>query len=183
MDAWSATGYMNASPTDEEIEAGLQAAGVPEAELPPLARAARLLFDRVADLPRGLLHQDFFPDNLGWRGDRAEMVVFDIHKNTLGPRFADVGAYLGLPDWSDHAAFLDAENRRQSLTQHYLDEYARFSGQCISLGTFRQETTLLSWAHKFAILWWLSEQQQNARMREILDYLRRSNETGILTEL
>jgi aminoglycoside phosphotransferase (APT) family kinase protein len=174
VDRWWATGFMNAAPVDEEIEASLRTCGVPEAELSPLSRAARLLFNRVAALPRGLLHQDFLPDNLGWRGDREEMVVFDLHKNTCGPRFADVGPYLGLPDWSDHAAFLSERGRRDAFTRHYLGEYARFSGQNVTPETFRQETTLLSWAHKVAILWWLSEQKQDTRIQEVIAFLRKS---------
>jgi hypothetical protein len=179
VDGWWITGFTDAAPTDEEITANLHAAGIPKAELTPLIRAARHLFDRINALPHGLLHQDFLPDNLGWRGDREEMVVFDIHKNTLGPRFADVGPYLGLPDWSEHAPFLDAEDRRQSLTQHYLDEYTRFSGKRISLETFRQETTLLSWAHKFAILWWLAEQKHEDRIQQVIGFLRQFGETAL----
>src|SRR5207247_1508805 len=78
---------LDANPTEEEIGASLQRCGVEERELPALQAAARALFANVATQPQGLLHQDFFPDNLGWRGE--EIVVFDLHKNALGPRFAD----------------------------------------------------------------------------------------------
>lgn len=167
---------LNARPTDKEIEAVLRACGVEDKDLPTLCAAAQNLFAQVAAQPQGLLHLDFMPDNLGWRGERAEMVVFDLHKNNLGPRFADVAPYLGLPDWSDRAAFLDnaqkdALSRRASLSQHYLDEYARFGGPTVTLETFREETTLLSWAHKVSALFWLVEQKQQSRIREILDFL------------
>src|SRR5205085_8760351 len=110
------------------------------------------------------------------RGEREELVVFDLHKNALGPRFADVAPYLALPDWSDGVTFLDsAENgttsRRERLTRHYLDEYARFGGPTVSHGTFRQETTALFWSHKVVCLPWLAEQPQHTRIREVLDYL------------
>jgi hypothetical protein len=168
---------LDARPTNEEVEASLRACDVSENELPALQQAARALFAQVAAQPQGLLHQDFLPDNLGWRGEREEMVVFDLHKNALGPRFADAAPYLALPDWSDSAAFLDrAENgpvsRRERLTQHYLDEYARFGGPTVSPLTFRQETAALSWSHKVAALSWLAEQKQQTRIREVLDFLR-----------
>src|SRR5260370_32552748 len=102
---------LHASPSDEDFEASLRACGVGDSENPTLREAARALFASVAAQPRGLLHQDFLPDNLGWRGEREAMVVFDLHKNALGPRFADVAPYLAVPDWSESAAFLDhAEN-------------------------------------------------------------------------
>ena len=86
-----------------------------------LSLAAQRLCERVAALPTGLVHQDFLADNLGWRGERMEMVVFDVHKNALGPRFADVAPYLGLPDWSNTAVYLDQlPTRREALTKHYL---------------------------------------------------------------
>jgi hypothetical protein len=167
---------LDASPTNEEVEASLRACGVRDNDLPALQQAARALFARVAAQPQGLLHQDFLPDNLGWRGEREEMVVFDLHKNAQGPRFADVAPYLALPDWSDSAAFLDrAENgtvsRRERLAQHYLDEYARFGGPTVSPLTFREEAAALSWSHKITASSWLAEQKQETRIREVLDFL------------
>jgi Ser/Thr protein kinase RdoA (MazF antagonist) len=166
---------VNANPADEEIETSLQECGVDEGELPALSKAARSLFAQVAAQPKGLLHQDFMHDNLGWRGE--EMVVFDVHKNALGPRFADVAPYLGLPDWSSRAAFLDAadgagSSRREALTQHYLAEYARFGGETVSVANFLEEARALFWTHKVSNLWWLRENKE-ARVDEMLHFLRR----------
>jgi hypothetical protein len=168
---------LDASPTNEEVEASLRACDVRESELPALLQAARALFARVAAQPQGLLHQDFLPHNLGWRGDREEMLVFDLHKNARGPRFADAAVYLALPDWSDSAAFLDhvehgTVSRRQRLIQHYLDEVARFGGPTVPPLTFHEETAALSWSHKVATLPWLADQKQQTRIREVLDFLR-----------
>jgi hypothetical protein len=172
-DGWWITG-VNASLSDEEIESSLRDCGVGPAEIPALKRAARALFVAVAAQPQGFLHQDFLRDNLGWRGE--EMVVFDVHKNALGPRFADAAPYLGLPDWSNRSAFLDVPeegggSRREALTRHYLVEYARFGGESVPAETFRAEARALFWAHKVSNLGWLRENQPE-RVREVLDFLR-----------
>lgn len=169
---------LNASPTDEQVEADLEACRVRREDRPALQQAARTLFERVAAQPRGLLHQDFMSDNVGWRGQRAEMVVFDLHKNALGPRFADVSPYLAFPDWSDSSAFLnDKDNsgvsRREALIRHFLKEYARFGGLAVSPKIFREETAALFWMHKVSTLGYLREQNQQERIRETLDALRR----------
>jgi hypothetical protein len=166
---------LNASPSDEEIGANLRRCGVEDRELPRLQRGARALFTRIEEQPRGLLHQDAFPDNLGWRGE--EMVIFDLQKLAIGPRFADVAPYLGLPDWSPTAAFLDAMetgsvSHRERLTRYYLDEYARLGGETVAPETFRDEARALFWAHKVSTLPWMVEGNHQVRIQEVLDFLR-----------
>ena len=174
---------LNAHPSGEEVEAGLRACGVSKSELPGLTRAARRVFAEVEAQPRGLLHQDFLPDNLGWRGERKEMVVFDLHKNSLGPRFADVSPYLGVPDWSGRKAFLDnseqgTETRREALTRRYLKEYARLGGAEVSLETFQAESTVLFWAHKVSVLGWLVERKREEAVQAVLKFLEQASETN-----
>ena len=168
---WWITGFDSFPPTFDTIEKNLRVCGVADGELATLGSAAQDLCKRVDALPKSLLHQDFLPDNFGWRGERESLVVFDVHKNCLGPRFADAAPYLGLPDWSNTADFLvehpideqpvgeapvhDLPDRRKRLTQHYLDEYARFGGEQVSIETFQEEVSLLFWTHKVAVLWWL----------------------------
>jgi Phosphotransferase enzyme family len=166
---------LNASPSDEEISRTLRSCGVEDRELPALQRAVRALFAQIEDQPRGLLHQDVMFDNLGWSGE--EMVILDLQKLAFGPRFADVAPYLGLPDWSATAAFLNATetgsvSHREILTRYYLDEYARFGGGTVAMETFQKEARALFWAHKVSTLYWLRENNQQARVREVLDFLR-----------
>jgi hypothetical protein len=166
---------LNAQPSDEEIGRNLRRCGVEDRELPALRQTARALFARIEEQPRGLLHQDVMIDNLGWRGE--EIVILDLQKHAEGPRFADVAPYLGLPDWSPTAAFLDATetgsvSHREILTHHYLDEYARFGGGTVALETFRDEARALFWAHKVSTLHWLVKGNHQARIREVLDFLR-----------
>jgi hypothetical protein len=173
IDGWWITGFNPFPPTIEEISTNLRACGVAESDLPDLSLAAHRLCEQVAALPTGLAHQDFLSDNLGWRGERAEMVVFDVHKNAIGPRFADVATFLGLPDWSTTATFLDElPSRREALIDHYLQEYARFGGGNVLLENFLEESTLQFWAHKVAILWWMAEQKHTERIEQVLNYLR-----------
>ena len=168
---------LDANPTNEQREANFGACGVCQEDRLALHESARTLFAQVAAQPKGLLHQDFHPDNVGWRGARAEMVVFDLHKNALGPRFADVAPYLASPDWSNSRAFLDERgsgllSRREALSRHYLAEYARFGGPKVSVETFREETAALFWMHKVSALGFLAEQNQQERIQETLDALR-----------
>ena len=124
------------------------------------------LFIQVKGQPRGLLHQDLRPDNIGWLGGRAEMVVFDLQKNAWGPRFADVAPYLAMPDWSRDAAFLDdseggARSRREVLIEHYLDEYTSAGGLVVTPEIFCTEASALAWAHRVTVLSWLAPDWAN----------------------
>lgn len=160
-----------------QLEADFRACGVREPEVPRLIQNASDLFAQVEAQPEGLLHQDFHSDNFGWCGKHEQMVVFDLHKNSLGPRFADVAPYLASPDWSGHKAFLDAiedgTTRRERLTRHYLKEYAGFGGKVVSQETFRRETSALFWMHKVTALGWLAERKQDAAVQETLRFLYR----------
>jgi hypothetical protein len=166
-------------PADADLAAALRACGVTEERTPGYVAAARALFDRVAAHPRGLLHQDLLPDNFGWRGERAEMVVFDVHKNALGPRFADVIPYLCISDWGEETrAFLleggPEDSRLLSLYQHFLDEYGRFSGVTVAFSELLQEIADLDLAHKTASLVlreYLGEAAAANRVRDVLSYL------------
>lgn len=165
-----------AFPADAEIAASLRAAGAGD-ELPALLGAARDLFTQVEAQPRGLLHQDLSPDNVGWLGGRAEMVVFDLHKNACGPRFADVAPYLAVPDWSNDAAFLDGSeggtrSRRETLIEHYLDEYARAGGSLVLPEVFQAEASALAWAHRVSVISWLVQAGAPERVEGVLEYLR-----------
>lgn len=169
---------LHAEPTRDEIDAELNAGGIGPENLPRIRQSVQNAMARIAAQPRGLLHQDFLPDNLGRRGEREEMVVFDLHKNACGPRFADVAPYLALPDWSRRAEFLDktgpsGETRRYALTRHYLSEYARFGGARMSVRDFEDEASLLSWAHKLSSLSWLSERGRLDRIQEVIQFLSR----------
>ena len=161
-----------AKPDVPQIEADLRVAGVPEPELPRLVQAAVGVFAQVDAQSRGLLHQDFLPGNFGWRGDPKEIVIFDLHKNSLGPRFADAAPYLGTPDWAGLDRSEDGlQTHREALTQHYLEEYARFSGVWVPPETFQAEVSALFWAHKVTTLQWMTERKQENSVQQVLNFL------------
>lgn len=169
---------LTAFPAAEETEELLRGVGLSEAEIPALTGAALRLFARAAAQPRGLLHQDFMPDNFG-RLRSGEMVVFDLHKNACGPRFADVAPYLAPPVEADvSTAFLkqkspkSPETLRESLALHYLSEYARFGGDDVSLSVFQEERTALSLAHRVSVLPYLAKSGATDSVRRTLDELR-----------
>ncbi|HEV2471461.1 MAG TPA: phosphotransferase, partial [Chthonomonadales bacterium] len=167
------TGFSPFPPALSVIRANFRACGLAQSQIHDLTLAAQRLCERVWAMPSGLIHQDFLSDNLGWRNERAEMVVFDLHKNARGPRFADAAHFLPRPDWSDTAGYLDESPlRRNELTVHYLQEYARFGGGDVPLEEFHSEASLLFWAHKTAILWWFAQQQDTQRINQVLNYLR-----------
>ncbi len=130
----------NPNPTDDALSESLRSVGVGVSELSALIRTAQSLFARTHAHPTGLLHLDFLFDNVGWRGEREELVVFDFQKNARGPRFADVSGHLGGEFWYEQRA------------EFYLAEYARFGGGQVSLGQFHQEITALFWAHQLSAL-------------------------------
>jgi hypothetical protein len=143
-------------PTGEAISETLKSVGIMETEREVLVTSAQLLFGEIRAHKTGLLHLDFLPDNVGWRGERAELVVFDLQKNARGPRFADVAPHLS------------GELYREPLARFYLDEYARFGGERVGLETFRQEITELFWAHRLMALPDLAPE----RRAETLNFLR-----------
>lgn len=52
------------------------------------------LRDRWPDLGQQLLHGDFHPENLLWRGDRDPVCVLDWDRLSYGPRVFDVAKFL-----------------------------------------------------------------------------------------
>jgi hypothetical protein len=110
--------------------------------------------------------------------DEAQVVsVLEAAVGAPIARFADVAPYLGLPDWSPTATFLDATetglvSHRETLTRHYLEEYARLGGGTVAFETFRDEARALFWAHKVSTLHWMAKENRKERIQEVLDFLR-----------
>jgi hypothetical protein len=126
----------------------------PEEQLRHIFRSMQALGQELAQMPVGLVHFDFLHDQVGWRNGRREIVLFDIHKNCIGPRFYDAAVYLGLPDWSGPPARLrQMAPFRAELAKHYLAEYARWGGPVVSLQQFERECSLLCWARNLEVTW------------------------------
>jgi len=96
------------------------------------------LVGRLGEMETGLLHNDLYPDSVGWRRDTGEMVVLDLEMVGFGPRFFDVGRWLGAPEQSCQYCL-----SREQLAACYLDAYAAAGGNTVSVDRFRQETRCL----------------------------------------
>jgi hypothetical protein len=102
-----------------------------------LVRRGIELGARLRRLPRAILHEDYAPANTGWRGGRGQLVIFDLHRLSLGPRFWDAGIALGTPEQPAYACLPWDE-----LASHYLAELERYGGSGAPLAIYRDEIEL-----------------------------------------
>jgi Phosphotransferase enzyme family len=100
-------------------------------------------------MKEGLLHNDCYPKNVGWRPNTREPLLFDLEVVSAGPRFSDVARWVGPPD--------DVQLRcltRRSLARRYLQEYTRAAGDQVSIEDFLDQTRALWLARLFGELRW-----------------------------
>ena len=117
------------------------------AELVAIQDLAGELIEPVKRIPLGLTHNDFCPDNTGWRHGTKELLIVDLESVGLGPRFVDVARWIGSPD------DIRARCRPQrELARHYLDEYLRCGGPVVSLERFLEEVRILWLARTLTML-------------------------------
>jgi len=92
---------------------------------------------QVSQMPRGLIHTDFSRENTG-RRENGDLLVLDVEHVGLGPRFFDVGAWLGRPTraWRPELNQLD-------LSRHYVEQYAYWGGSAPSLEQFLEDVRVL----------------------------------------
>jgi hypothetical protein len=105
----------------------------------------------LADMATGLSHWDHRPNNIGWRRQTGEMVIFDLEDTMMAPRFEDVADWLGAPDGAQPRC-----RPREELAEHYLRERERYGGGPVRLEEFVGEVALLWRAHVLrGLSWWL----------------------------
>jgi len=117
-----------------------------------LQALARELTEPVGQMPRGLCHNDFYPDSTAWRRQPRELVAVDLESLGFAPRFLDVARWLGAPE--------EVQPRPCPLDQlvgHYAGEYARRSGHAVSAGQLVEEARQLWTAHSLSFHWWWRE--------------------------
>jgi hypothetical protein len=71
----------------------LQLCAKQRSRLEELCRASVALGARLDQMPRALLHEDYAGRNSGWHkgaDGRRELVIFDVHRLSMGPRFWDL---------------------------------------------------------------------------------------------
>jgi aminoglycoside phosphotransferase (APT) family kinase protein len=116
-------------------------------KLPALRQLAADLIAPVSRMAVGLVHGDFYPDQVLRREHTGELVLTDLEGVGLGPRFADVARWVGAPD--------EVQSRclpQRELARHYLDAYRQWGGAAVPLARFLEETHLLALADELTML-------------------------------
>jgi len=133
-----------------------------------LQSLAKHVTDRCLSMPQGLIHTDILStENVG-RRHSGELVVLDVEWVRLGPRCYDAGKWLGRPAQRWPAGIAQAQ-----LTQHFLDEYARWGGTSPSLDEFLDDLRVMGLAENLRDLNWYWD--NGFRMVDPADEERRSN--------
>lgn len=98
-----------------------------------LLQLAYRLGELVQTMPQGLIHGDFAEQNVGWRMQTQELLIFDLHKVAQGPRFWDIAGVL------KSLSEPDAALSYQEAAQLYLDRWQERAGQTLAPETFLAE--------------------------------------------
>jgi hypothetical protein len=106
------------------------------------------LIEPIVKMDTGLIHGDVYPENTGWRRDTNELLILDLEWIGFGPRFWDAAMLLGAPDEMQHQ-----HQRRDELSQHYLEQYAHWGGKAPSLKQFKEVTSTLWIAQRLSMIW------------------------------
>jgi Ser/Thr protein kinase RdoA (MazF antagonist) len=117
------------------------------------------LAEPIAGMEVGLLHNDFYPDSVGWRRETDELLVVDLESLGIGPRFYDIARWLGAPDELQHHV-----SDRSRLAQHCLGEYERWSGRETDPRQFLREARLLWLAGTLTMLFFFLGRSLDGRM-------------------
>ena len=102
-----------------------------------LLQLAYRLGEVVRTLPQGLIHGDFVEQNVGWRMQTQELLIFDLHKVAQGPRFWDIAGVL------KSLLKPDAALSYQEAAHYYLERWQQRTGQALALETFLAEVEAL----------------------------------------
>ena len=115
-----------------------------------LLSLAESLGRNVPAMERGYTHNEYTPEQIGWRSETGVMLVFDLRTTGKGPRFVDVAPWVGVPDHVLKAGHMPTE-----LADYYLRQYLGSGGVPVSLATLMTETRMLWQAGILAGLnWW-----------------------------
>lgn len=122
-----------------------------EDELVRLVKVAGRMAEPIACMKQALSHWDHRPNNMGWRKETGEMVIFDLEDTMIGPWFDDVADWLGAPDIVQQRC-----RPREELTRHYVEQLERWGGERAAVEELLEETYVLWILHALRSLdWWL----------------------------
>ena len=101
-------------------------------------------------MPPALLHEDYAGRNTGWRNGRAEFVLFDVHRLSIGPRFWDAFLALGSPAGPEFKIMPWEE-----ALNFYFSELQRFGGSPGTAAEFQTESALMVACNCFSCFRWM----------------------------
>ncbi len=121
-------------------------------KVPAVAEAAvqRLLAvacERMQTMERGLYHWDHKPRNMGWSSLQQRHVIFDLEDTLWGPRFFNIGMWIGGDDGHE-----PKYASREQLAVSFLDLYNAATGQTVSVETLLEECYPIWVAYKIETL-------------------------------
>lgn len=103
--------------------------------------------DSIEKMEKGLYHWDHKPRNLGWSDIQQKYVLFDLEDTLWGPRFYNIGMWLGGED-KDEGKY----SPREELAEHYLSLYNQDRRERVSVDCLLQESHPLWIAYKIECL-------------------------------
>lgn len=114
---------------------------------PTLPRHLEQLAGDLAGLPVGVIHGDARPDNAGWRSDRREVLLFDLHKLHRGGIVSDLVLVVGAP----------GDARQDRLARHWISELRRADGPTLDEATVARARSAAGRLQAMLLLGWQRE--------------------------
>ncbi|QVK18337.1 hypothetical protein KHQ81_01070 [Mycoplasmatota bacterium] len=90
--------------------------------------------ERIKVMEKGLYHWDHKPRNMGWSEIQQKHVLFDLEDTLWGPRFYNIGMWLGGDD-----KFEEKYTSREQLAKIYLDIYNEENKTKVSVDSLLHE--------------------------------------------
>ncbi len=114
-----------------------------------LVALSRRLETAVADMPVGVVHNDYHTANAGVRHATGELLAFDLEFVGIGPRFTDIAEWLGESDEECPRPL-----PRADLASRYIEVYVAAGGDAPTPGTLLAEATALLMTRSLRMLGW-----------------------------
>ena len=105
------------------------------------------IYTRIEKMNKGLYHWDHKPRNMGWSERQQKYVLFDLEDTLWGPRFYNIGMWIGGDD-KDGEKYAS----REEIAKTYLDIYNERNKTNISVDCLLDESYPLWVAYKLETL-------------------------------
>lgn len=103
--------------------------------------------ESIENMEKGLYHWDHKPRNMGWSETQQKYVIFDLEDTLWGPRFYNIGMWLGGDDKTE-----EKYTSREDLARIYLNIYNEINKKKVSVDCLLHESYPLWVAYKIEML-------------------------------